>query len=89
MNQFDELFRKYNCNLVDEQVGKDVKELLASRFDSNNNTEVYKQCLSFIDLTSLNSTDTVPQIEAMTRKVNEFHQHFPALPNVGAICVYP
>jgi len=46
-------------------------------------------CLGFIDLTSLNTTDTDAKIEAMVRKVNEFPQHFPHLPNVAAICVYP
>ena len=46
-------------------------------------------CLGFIDLTSLNATDTDAKIEGMVRKVNEFTQHFPHLPNVAAICVYP
>ena len=47
------------------------------------------KCLGCIDLTSLNVTDTDAQIEAMAIKVNEFSNHFPDLPHVAAICVYP
>lgn len=89
MDQFEELFQKYNCDLQDDQVQKEVEQLLASHFAENNTPEVYSTCLSLIDLTSLNGTDTDEQIAAMTQKVNDFKTHFPSLPNVGAICVYP
>jgi len=55
----------------------------------NMDTKVYAQCLSFIDLTSLNSTDTVAKISTMTDKVNSFNTTFPNYPQVAAICVYP
>lgn len=89
MNQFEELFQKYNCNLQDDEVAQEVNAILTARFDENNTPDVYRKCLSMIDLTSLNGTDTVAQIEAMTRKVNEFEKTFAGIPNVGAICVYP
>ena len=47
------------------------------------------KCLGCIDLTSLNATDTDADIEAMAKKVNHFSHHFPHLPHVAAICVYP
>jgi len=47
------------------------------------------ECFSFIDLTSLNATDTDANIGAMVKRVNEFSQHFPDMPNVAAICVFP
>lgn len=89
MNQFEELFQKYKCDLNDEQVRNEVTKLLSAHFAENNTKEVYSTCLSLIDLTSLNGTDTDGQIIAMTEKVNDFNNHFPELPNVGAICVYP
>ncbi|MDR3184057.1 MAG: deoxyribose-phosphate aldolase [Prevotellaceae bacterium] len=49
----------------------------------------WAQCLSFIDLTALNATDTPAQIGAMTEKVNRFPAAFPHFPHVAAICVYP
>ena len=89
MSKFDDLFKLYNCNLSDAEVKADIDRILSESFDSNNNVEVYKQCLSQIDLTSLNGTDTDAQIIAMCEKVNGFKAAYPHLPNVGAICVYP
>lgn len=88
-NKFDELFTNYNTNLNDEQVKRQVADLINQHFDENNNVETYKKCLSFIDLTSLNGTDTQREIATMTKKVDDFDEHFPHLPNVAAICVYP
>lgn len=85
----DILFEKYVCYDSNETVSNEVKSLLESHFEGNNHREVYVQCLSMIDLTSLNSTDTRDEIESMVAKVNQFHTHFPSLPDVGAICVYP
>ena len=87
--KFKELFDLYDCNLNDENIKQDVDKILAAHYDENNTTEVYKQCLSQIDLTSLNGTDTDGEIIAMVNKVNHFKANYPALPNVGAICVYP
>lgn len=89
MNQFEELFQKYNCDLQDSFVQQEVESILKAHFNENNTPEVYQRCFSMIDLTSLNSTDTVAQITGMTNKVNQFQVNFPGLPNVGAICVYP
>ena len=89
MNKFDDLFKQYNCDLNDEAVKQDIDRILAENYESNNNVEVYKQCLNQIDLTSLNGTDTQAEIISMVEKVNGFKSVFPHLPNVGAICVYP
>lgn len=89
MSKFDDLFKLYNCNLNDVEVKNNIDRILADNFESNNNVEVYKQCLSQIDLTSLNGTDTNAQVIAMCEKVNGFKAAYPHLPNVGAICVYP
>ena len=89
MSKYDDLFLQYNCNLNDETVSKDIEKILAAHYAENDNKEVYKQCLSQIDLTSLNGTDTHAEIISMVNKVNGFKNAFPNLPNVGAICVYP
>ena len=89
MNKFDDLFNLYNCNINDEEVKQGINTILSQHYESNNNVEVYKQCLSQIDLTSLNSTDTHAEIISMVEKVNNFKATFSHLPNVGAICVYP
>jgi len=56
---------------------------------ANHTTKVLTQCFSFIDLTSLNATDTPAKIAAMMEKVNDFPKQFPKLPNVAAVCVCP
>lgn len=48
-----------------------------------------KLAFSCIDLTTLNSTDTVSHVAAFTMKVNQFKLEYPVLPPVAAICVYP
>ncbi len=89
MSKFDDLFELYNCEISDEEVKQGINTILSQHYELNNNIEVYKQCLSQIDLTSLNSTDTHAEIISMVEKVNNFKSNFPHLPNVGAICVYP
>jgi len=54
-----------------------------------NKRENYEFILSSIDLTTLNSTDTQEHAERFTGKVDKFHEKFPELPNVAAICAYP
>jgi len=89
MGKIDELFKKYNTNLNDEDVKANIEQIINDEFAANNNIDVYKTCLSLIDLTSLNSTDTTADIVGLTNKVNNFNASFPQLPNVGAICVSP
>ncbi len=89
MSKFDELFAQYNCNIYDADIKQDIEKILNSHFTENDNNEVYMQCLSQIDLTSLNGTDTHSEIGKMVKSVNEFKTNFPHLPNIGAICVYP
>lgn len=89
MSKFEDLFKKYDCELNEDTVKQDIERILADNYAANNNIEVYKQCLNQIDLTSLNGTDTHAEIISMVNKVNNFKASFPHLPNVGAICVYP
>jgi len=89
MSKFDDLFMQYNCNLNDETVKQDIEKILAAHYAENDNIVVYKQCLSQIDLTSLNGSDTHAEIISMVEKVNGFKKAFPDLPNVAAICIYP
>lgn len=88
--KFEELFNLYNCDsLTDEQVETETKSIIDKHFNENNNKEVYKTCFSLIDLTSLQETDTEEKITKMIQKVNDFDNHFPEIPSVGAVCVYP
>ncbi len=51
--------------------------------------EVYKECLGFIDLTSLKPNDTQASIIKMVNKVNNFNERFPEFSTPASICVFP
>ena len=53
------------------------------------NPESLKLIFSLVDLTTLNTDDTATKVRTMCEKINDFHDHFPGYPLVGAICVYP
>ncbi len=89
MDKFEELFAQYNCHQDDAAVHAACEKILSEHFAENNTVEVWKQCLHQIDLTTLNGDDTTAKVAGMATKVNEFAQHFPGVPNVAAMCVYP
>lgn len=89
MDRFQELFAQYELGMTDQQVSAEVKRILDTHFEENNNAEVWKQCLSQIDLTTLNGDDTVAKVKRMAEAVNGFKAQFPGLPDVASICVYP
>lgn len=89
MEKFKQLYDDYGCNISDSAVSKAVAAILEKDFEANNNVKVYKQCFNSIDLTSLHTTDTIEEIEAMVGKVNAFNTQFPDMPQVAALCVYP
>ncbi len=89
MDKFEELFAQYDWSLTDEQVKEHVALILKEHFDENNHIDVWKQCLHQIDLTTLNGDDTTAKVTGMAQRVNEFSKHYPEIPNVAAICVYP
>lgn len=89
MNKLEQLFVEYPCTLTDANVKAAIENILATHFEENDNADVWKQCLHSIDLTTLNGDDTTEKVERMAQAVNEFEEHFPEVPNVAAICVYP
>lgn len=89
MDKFEQLFNEYPFTLTDEQVKVNTAEIIKKHFDENNNRDVWMECLHQIDLTTLNGEDTVAKVEGMAKKVSEFEKHYPGVPNVAAMCVYP
>ena len=89
MDKMNQLFNEYPFSLTDEQVKANTAEIIKNHFTENNTREVWMECLHQIDLTTLNGEDTVAKVEGMAKKVSEFSTHFPGVPNVAAMCVYP
>lgn len=68
---------------------KEIILEIESKINLWDKPEILKKCFGFIDLTSLNSTDTFSKIGEMIEKVNRFPEVYPDFPEVAALCVYP
>lgn len=66
-----------------------VEKILAEHLEENKTQEVYRKIFNCIDLTTLKSTDSPDSVAQFTKRVNDFDEEHPELPNVAAICVYP
>ena len=76
------------CPLSVEDIQSELEEI--REINAKNYTrKMYELALSCIDLTTLNSTDTISSVAAFTERVNQFPEAFPGMSNVAAICVYP
>jgi deoxyribose-phosphate aldolase len=91
MDRYNGKFRSKNRNTtIMTKINIEENLRVATNLAKTNmNADVYAKALSMIDLTSLNTTDTVSKIVKMTEKVNRFKLEFPGRPQVAAICVYP
>ncbi len=78
----------FNSIPTTEQINKDI-ERIKNQIPSYKTKDVLISILNLIDLTSLNTSDTVDKIRNMTLKINDFNKTFPNFKNVAAICVYP
>lgn len=88
-NKYTDALKKHRFKLTEQEVSKELENIVAEFFDANNNKETYKKIYNCIDLTSLNSTDSKESIWNFTQKVNDLEGLDPELENVAAICVFP
>lgn len=82
------MLAEYGPAMSPEEVAQFVAEC-REKSVRNQNAEVYKLCYSTIDLTTLTECDSVRSVGEFVRKAVEFNQHFPDIPNVASICVFP
>lgn len=84
MNILDE----YKYTLTDEQIAAAVAKAKADA-EKMQTADNLKLALSLVDLTTLNTTDTLAKGEKFATNVNNFSATYPGIPDVAAICVYP
>lgn len=63
--------------------------MIASSLDDISSEQVYKDCFSMMDLTTLKTDDTPKSVMKLVSKVNDFRQSRPEWPLPASICVYP
>ncbi|MDY3979416.1 MAG: deoxyribose-phosphate aldolase [Tidjanibacter sp.] len=86
--EYSKLLNDYAPAMTEEQVAATVEQMRELSV-KNRTKEVYKLCYSTIDLTTLTETDSVRSVGEFVAKAVEFHKHYPSIPNVASICVYP
>ncbi len=88
-NKIQQAFSKYNLELDDEQVKKEVAALIANHREENNTIAVKKFLLNSVELTTLKTTDSEDSVMRFVEKVNKFDDVYPELGHVATVCVYP
>ena len=86
--EYSNILAQYAPAMSVEQVAEVVAQAKAAS-TKNENVDVYKFCLSAIDLTTLTCNDSVESVTEFAKRTTTFAQAYPDVPNVASICVYP
>ncbi len=87
--KIEQAFAKYNLCLNDEEVHAAVTRLLEQKKAQYDTTEVRRELLSTVELTTLKVTDSQESVLQFTERVNRFADEHPDLPHLATVCVYP
>ncbi len=79
---------KYGYAPDQEAIGRAL-EIVASNLENFASEQVYKECFSMMDLTTLKTDDTPASVAKLVNKVNSFKDSYPEWPLPASICVYP
>ncbi len=83
-----EYLTKYGYAPDQEAMGHAL-ELIAANLDDLASEQVYKECFSMMDLTTLKTDDTPASVTKLVDKVNAFREAYPEWPLPASVCVYP
>lgn len=79
---------KYGYAPDQEAIGRAL-DIIAANLDNVASEQVYKDCFSMMDLTTLKTDDTPASVEKLVGKVNAFREAYPEWPLPASVCVYP
>lgn len=88
-DKFKQAFAKHEMHLHDEIVTEKVRRLIAENSSQYDTSEVMRQLLAAVELTTLKVTDSDESVLALVERVNKFYAERPDVPPVATICVYP
>ena len=86
--EYSKMLAEYGPAMSEQEVA-DFVAMAREKSVRNQNTDVYKLCYSTIDLTTLTEKDSVESVGKFVKKAVDFQSHFPNIPNVASICVFP
>lgn len=79
--------KKYSYVPDKEAIGRAI-EMIAANMDTLATEQVYKDCFSMMDLTTLKTDDTQASVAKLVEKVNAFQELYPEWPLPASICVF-
>ena len=79
---------KYSYTPNSEEMGRALNQI-ASNLDTFASEQVYKDCFSMMDLTTLKTDDTPESVAKLVAKVNAFKASYPEWPLPASVCIYP
>ena len=78
---------KYGYSPDRDAIGRAI-EMIAANMENIATEQVYKDCFSMMDLTTLKTDDTPASVTKLVEKVNVFHNSFPEWPYPASVCVF-
>lgn len=78
---------KYGYSPDSESIGRAL-EVIAANLENVASEQVYKDCFSMMDLTTLKTDDTPASVEKLVGKVNAFQGAYPQWPLPASVCVF-
>jgi deoxyribose-phosphate aldolase len=82
-----EYLEKYAYTPDKEAIGRAI-EMIAANMDNIASEQVYKDCFSMMDLTTLKTDDTPASVVKLVDKVNAFQDLYPEWPLPASVCIY-
>ena len=82
-----DLLTKYGYTPDQEAISRAL-EIIAANLESVASEQVYKDCFSMMDLTTLKTDDTPASVTKLVNKVNSFNDVYPDWPLPASVCVY-
>lgn len=83
-----DFFSKYGYTLDPESMNRNLG-IMAANLEASASEQVYKDCFSMMDLTTLKTDDTPASVTKLVNKVNAFNETYPEWPLPASLCVYP
>ena len=81
-------FKKYSYKSEDDLKLR-IAGILNKSLENIDKKTALKKVFSFIDLTTLEGSDTDKKVAQLCKKALSFKEKYKTIPNVAAICVYP
>lgn len=86
--EYSNILNEYAPAWSEAQVAEKVAAIKQAAH-RNEHADVYKFCLSAVDLTTLTCNDSVASVTDFAKRTVTFAERYPDIPNVASICVYP